>query len=523
MDTDVRTAAAVAALRAIPADGRLASAELPYSRVLSDPERHLGPFRALPPYLRAHLVRLFREDEEVRTLAAGAVSSAAAAAGAALSRLLYGAERLVGRTAARASGAWRARYDRLRIRLRIVARRSAHLPFALRRGVRRVSARLQLRRGRCDLGAVLRAEGFDTRPLGFSYLEGIPQVPGCATVLRRAEMSCVLLIGLDFIRSGGVCWFLEGNCNPALMDARLALYTPGDDPWVNALLGCARARGFGRLVVYGYRPFAQGHAAALMAGGRRMGVEVVIVDDLFAARVRGHRRAWLIDERVAAGALVVRAKTFDVLFDRALLSKQQTRQIVEPFADTLQGAGVVLPRLLLPGSAVADYQPTSPYPTAVAKVDGLDRGAGVSFYKLPSVPPAGATAADYFEEYRVPDPCPFRIIAGKRLPLPHAARAWKVRSYALLTPEGVEYLSSIKVIAGKPIPPQLAEGVVAEKNIYLATINEGGMYSAVGVEEDETYRRAVAAVGGALLAWVSRKYATDAPVQPSLADKAAVR
>jgi hypothetical protein len=116
---------------------------------------------------------------------------------------------------------------------------------------------------------------------------------------------------------------------------------------------------------------------------------------------------------------------------------------------------------------------------------------------------------DYFEEYRVPDPCPYRIVRGQRLPLPSTAGAWKIRSYALLTPEGVEYLSSIKVISGLPIPERLPDGKVARKSIYLATINEGGVYSAVTADEDEVYGRVVGAIGDVLLDWLRWKHAAD--------------
>lgn len=522
MQTDQEIAAAVAALKALPADGHLARTDLAVAAVLRDPDRYLGPFKALPAHLRAYLVRLYADDEEVRALATGHLSAGLLHTGARLSRTLYRLERLVGRRAARI-GAWQVRRARLREWLRRMARQSTHLPFVLRRRLRQVRARLAAHTGRRDLATVLHAAGFDLRSLGFSYLEDLPQHQGCAAVLRTGSMDCALLVGFDFVCSGGVHWFLEANCNPALMDARLTLYPADADPWVENLLRCAAAHGFHRLSVYGYRPFSRGHADALVAAGRRRGMDVVIVDDLFSAPVPGHRCGWLIDESQTAGTFVVRAKTFDVLVDRAVLSKRQTRRILEPHAEMLAKGGVALPRLFTPGSPIPTYQAEAPFPTVVAKVDGLDRGAGVSFYKLPSIPVALADRADYFEEYRVPDPCLSRTVRGRRLPLEEAGpRAWKVRSYALLTPDGVEYLSSIKVISGRPVPARLPDGPVAQKNIYLATVNEGGMYSAVTVEEDDGYRRAVAVVGDALLHWLWRKYpGAESRARPSLSKAAA--
>jgi hypothetical protein len=210
------------------------------------------------------------------------------------------------------------------------------------------------------------------------------------------------------------------------------------------------------------------------------------------------------------GALVVRAKGFGVLFDRALLSKRQTRRIVEGSEIDWRNAGVALPRLCPPGAEAPNYRPDSRYPNIVAKLDGLDRGAGVTFYKVPRVPQVLDGEVDYFEEYRIPDPCSFRVAEGRSLPLSdESGRAWKIRSYALLAPDNVEYLSSIKVISGRVAPAELADGKVDERNIYLATINEGGVYSACTADEEAACARAAQAIGQALLTWLKQKYAAD--------------
>jgi len=314
---------------------------------------------------------------------------------------------------------------------------------------------------------------------------------------------------LDFVQSAGLCWFLEANCNPVLMDARLALHAPGADPWVNNLLRCVLSRGYRRLIVYGYRPFRHRHGQALMEGGRRLGVDVEIVDDVFFRRHPGHERAWLM-RGGTRDALVLRAKAYDVLFDRAVLSKQRTRRIVEPARPDWAAVGVGIPALLTPGAPAPGYTPDACFPNIVGKRDDLDRGMGISFYKLPRVPELAACGVDYFEEYRVPDPCLYRIVRGQEMPLPNRAPvAWKIRSYVVLTPEGVEYLSSIKVISGLPAPQNLPDGQVARKSIYLATINEGGVYGDVTAEEDETFKRACGAIGDALLDWLKRKHAAD--------------
>lgn len=511
MSDDRRTAEAVAALNTLGPEGTVARADLPYAEVLAAPHRHLGSFAALPVPLQLFLRRFHREEEEIRTLASGRLSSILVGGGAVLSRALYVAERGAARMHARVGSSWKGPTERLRQLLRRTARQSAHLPFLARRWLHRGGARLHCLLGRRDLAAILRAQAFDDRHLGYDYLDGLQQLPGCISVLKRQQPSVTYaqLMGLDFVQSAGLCWFLEANCNPVLMDARMALHAPDADPWVDNLLRCVLTRGYRRLIIFGYRPFRHGHGRALTEAGRRLGVDVEIFDDVFFRRHPGHQRAWLMRDGIT-DAFVLRVKTFDVLFDRAILSKRQTRQIVERAAVDWAAVGVGLPSLLIPGEVAPQYAPESRFPNFVGKRDDLDRGMGVSFYKLPRVPQLTDHGVDYFEEYRVPDPCPYRIVRGQQLPLPSATQgAWKIRSYALLTPEGVEYLSSIKVISGLPIPERLPDGKVTRKSIYLATINEGGVYSAVTADEDETYSRVVGATGGALLDWLKRKYAVD--------------
>jgi hypothetical protein len=506
-----QTLAAIAALRALPEDGVVADPNLPYAKVLAQPEQFLGRFETLPAGAQAYLRRFHSEEESVRVLAHGPLCRSLAVPGAALSRTLYEAERLTAGVAQRTAGAWQARVENVRQGLRRAARESAQLPFLLRRWLHRVGAQLGARLGRHDLATILRAQGFDARTLGYGYLDGLEQLHGCESVAKRRSGSIYAqLVGLDFVKSDGRYWFLEANCNPVLMDARLALYEPGKDPWVNNFLQAAASRGYERLVVYGYRPFAVGHGAALIAAGARLGIRVEIINDLFSSARPGQRRAWLMQNGAAGPVFTVRAKTFDVLFDATVLSKRLTRRVMEQSSIDWPGVGAGLPRLFTPGEDAPNYVADSRYPNIVAKRDGLDRGTGISFYKLPRLAAALRDEADFFEEYRVPEPVPFRFVRGERVPLSDGhERAWKIRSYALLTPDGVEYLSSIKVICGAKIPERLPDGLVARKSIYLATINEGGFYSAVMPEEDADYRRVVDSVGGALLSWLRRKYAPD--------------
>ncbi|MBI3785719.1 MAG: hypothetical protein HY270_20190 [Deltaproteobacteria bacterium] len=440
----------------------------------------------------------------MRTLADGGLSQALILLGLGISRPLYACERAAARLSLPA---------RLRSRLRRSARQSARLPYVVRHSLHRIGAQVRRRLGSRNLNTLLRAEGFDSHTIAFDYLEGLSQQRGCETAIRRQRQTYSLLIGVDFVRSEGNLWFLEANYNPSLVDERLALYEEGNDPWVNRILDCAERRGHRRVVAYGYRPFSPGHATALIDGGRKRGVQVDVIDDLFSRPNAGHPRALLMANGADQEGFVLRAKGYDVLFDDAILSKQLTRRIVEQAPIDWPNVNIRLPRLLPAGQPVPNYVPSSRYPNIVAKIDELDRGAGVSFYKGPIAPPVRDTGADYCEEYRIPDPCCFKLVRGVREEIAdESLRAWKIRSFALLTPEGVEYLASIKVISGLTVPEQLPDGPVVRKNIYLVTVNEGGFYSAVTPEEDAEYERGVQVIGNALLAWLRRKYSGDETV-----------
>lgn len=507
MKLDHRALEAAAALKALSADRQLPRADLPYAQVLRRPAEYLGALTALPPALRAALVQFFCDEDEIRTLGRGVLSAGLALAGSWVSRPLYRLERLVGKVEARTAGRWRQRAGRLRIFLRSRARQAGRAPYLLRGRLQAFGARLAVRRGSRDLAMVLRAQRVDARALGFNYLEGVPQLPRCEAVAHRPDLPATFafFVGLDFVKSEGRYWFLEANWNPSLMDQRLSLYDAGQDPWVNRLLACTLARGYRRLVIYGYRPFPPGHGTALIEAGQRAGVEVVVVDDFFSSRYPTHRRALFMERDLTRGAFVVRAKACDVLFDRALTLKRHTREIVEPARVQWEAAGVALPRLIGPGSTAPHYRGDARYPNIVAKEDGLDRGAGVSFYKLPQAP-VGLDHIDFFEEYRIPDPCLTKLVRGQSTPITGAERTWKLRSFALLTPEGVEYLSSIKVVSGLTVPDRLADGEVRQKKIFVVTINEGGFYSAVTAAEDEEYAVPTKAICEVLLSWLRRKH-----------------
>ncbi len=509
MTRDSRVMEAAAALKAIAGDGRLRRADLPYAEVLRHPVEHLGAWCVLPPALRVALARFFCQEDEVRTLGRGMLSAALAAAGALFSRPLYRAERAAGHLESRASGWWKECAGRARILLRRWARQAARAPYLVRIWGHHVWAQLAVRCGSRDLSVILQAQRVDARPLGFEYLEGLPQLDGCEAVAHRDDLPATFafFVGLDFVKSDGRYWFLEANWNPSLMDQRLGLYEPGQDPWVNRLIGSALARGYRRLVIYGYRPFPPGHGAALFAAGQRAGVAVEVVDDFFSSGYPRHQRALLMERDLARAALVVRAKAYDVLFDHALTWKWRTRQIVEPARAHWEPAGVALPRLIAPGSPAPGYRPEARYPNIVAKRDGLDRGAGVSFYKLPHAPTGLEQQIDFFEEYRVPDPCLLKVVRGQSLPISGPERTWKLRTFALLTPEGVDYLSSIKVVSGLTVPDRLADGEVRQKKIFVVTINEGGFYSAVTPAEDEEYAVPTKAICETLLTWLRCKHA----------------
>jgi hypothetical protein len=502
-------ARAAAALRRVASARDPVAPELPYAELLRDPGRWLGPFDALPVGLQDALRALHREDEAQRTLAAGALSTLLAGAGAAGSRPLLTLSRWLARASAPLGPRWRRRVQPVRRTLRTLARQPIQWAYRERRALHQRACRVRGALGAADLRTVLGAQGVDFDRLAHGYLHGLAPLPECRAIGsdRPRHTLYTLLLGVDFVKSGGEYWFLEANVNPTLSDARFALYDDGD-PFVDGIFAFTDAHGYRRLAIYGFRPFPLAHARAFEAAGRRRGIAVEVVDDLFSARFDRHRRARVMEPARLADTLVIRARHFDTTSDRMIFLKQRTLEIVERAgANGAAPVPIPVPRRFAFGAEAPAYDAASPWPNLVGKIETLDRGVGVFFYKLPRIAAELAQTVDFIEEYKVPDPVEYRLCRGKRERLQLGRRASKFRSFLLLWPGGVEYLSSIHVVSGLDAPTELPPGPVRDNQIYLATITQGGFYSAVDEHEDAQCRRMASAVGEIVRQWLLKKYA----------------
>ncbi len=517
---------AAAVLRRVSSVEDQCDPQLPFDTVLREPTRYLGPFDKLPAELRDSLRKLHRADEEVRTLAAGTTSAALAGVAAVLSRPVFRVNQWVGTLAVSLGPTGEARLAPVRRTLRTIGRQPIKWTYNGRRALHRMACRLRHALGANDLGTILETRRFDVGELGHDYLCGLDYVRGCEAVFQDAVRNTLytLLLGVDFIQSDGQYWFLEINWNPTLVDERMDLYE-GEDPFMEGVLSFVQASGYRRMMVYGHRPFPVIHGRVLQAEGRRRGIAVEVVDDYFSARSDGHRRSLLMEPARLADTFVLRARGFDSVSDRAILSKQRSLEVMRQHnATTGVKDTVLLPKRVPFGAAASSYQADSRWPNIVGKIDMWDRGVGVFFYKTPSVPLDLKTKLDYVEEYKVPDPVAYRLCRGKREPIQGGHRASKLRCFVLISPFATTYLSSIRVVSGLEVPPTLSDGLVQRKQIYLATVNEGGFYSAVDGQDDVLCRTMASRVGEVVRHWLVDKYvSSDTETPPGMAAASAWR
>lgn len=502
---------AVQALRSVQSLADCCDPRLPYARVLEDAAAYLGPFETLPAGLQDTLRELHRHDEELRTLATGATSAVLVAAGAVLSRSIFQVNQWLGRLAGIPGERGVPWLAPVRRNLRTAGRQPSNWAHVGRRALHDLHHRLRLTIGANDMRTLIGASGVDVREIGYRYPQRLDYVPGCEAAYNDAARNTLytLLLGLDFIESDKKLWFLEMNLNPALADKRLDLYA-GEDPLICGLLAFAQESGYRRVVAYGHRPFSVAHGRKLQHEGARRGMAVEIVDDYFWPSSDGHRRALVMEPDRLRDSMVIRVRYLDTVSDLAILSKQRTLELVGRHNAVADAAHrIPVPPGVAFGADAPHYRSDSRWPNVVGKVDELDRGMGVFFYKTPNVPLELRAKLDYVETYKIPDPLEYRIYRGQRESLAGGQRASKLRCYVLVTPFGTRYLSSIRVMSPMEVPSTLPDGLVERKQIYLATVQEGAFYGAVDGPDDTACCEMATRVGEVLRRWLNEKYVIE--------------
>ena len=506
------------AAAAADSEGRLAAASVRALRArledsrdggplagLRDPERLLGPFENLPPGVQRSLVRELEEDERwrLRGFELGGWHPAAV-------RML--------RT---------RRYKRLAkgftnttVSLLRDGPRSAI--YALHGATTRWKGR---HASRPSFGSLLRGAGLDPRSLTVYYARGLAQPAGYRGFWHDAGRNVTIgsILGVDLLPAPDGFWYLESNLNPAIRQARTALYER-DDPFVLNLCRFAQEGGYRRLVVVltnnqAIDPVMAGRCETECAARK---IRLTLLEDAYMRRSR-YDQTFRVPEALESDTLVVRLKLYVSNLDTVFHSKQGTHRALEIYQERSGDRAV----RLAPTSddpEAGEYDPRRPFPNLVYKMPDRDRGTGIVFVKAPSGENARALvtreieraspgkwterlserAARLFDDHHgVFQP----YIVGSML---EGRRLYYVRSHVLLTPLGPQYLSAHRIVGSAPVPAELPDGIVQDRSPYFWKFVTGARFAVPSPEEESRAMQATLGVARGLSAAAEYGFRTRA-------------
>jgi hypothetical protein len=464
------------------------------SNGLRDPERLLGPFETLPPRVQTSLVQALEEDERWR---------------------LRGFE----------LGDWHPKAVHLlknrpvKLLTRNFSDRSAsllrNLPRSVLYALSESASRLRGRHGfRPSAGDVLRGAGLELRSLSVYYARGLAQPAGYRGFWRDPSSNVTVgtILGVDLLPTADGLWYLESNLNPAMWPARSALYEK-DDPFVVNLCGFARERGYRRLVVV--MPNQSRVDPVIAARWEKESaareIHLTLLEDPFLHRPRYHT-AYRVPEPLEPDTLVVRMKLYRTNLDDVVHGKRGSHRALRIYQERSPDRDVRLPPISDDPIASA-YDPRQPFPNLVYKMPDRDRGNGIVFLKASSPgnarelvtreiqesPPENwsdrlnGLAAHLFEEPGFFQP----YIVGSML---EGRRLYYVRAHVLLTPVGAQFLSAHRIVSGTPVPDELSDGIVRDRDAYFWKFVTGAHFALPPPEEESRVAKAALSVARGLSA-----------------------
>jgi len=450
----------------------------------------LPPFESLSPERRRGIVRAIAAEDRWRT------------AGYELGEAHAAAVRGLRSLAARA----RVRPASELFRLLVSAMQSgpARGVHAIYRASRRLARPLS--RDAAFLGNLAKA-GVRPWDLAVRYAEGIPQPVRLRGYWHDAARTQTvgIVLGMDFIPSPEGCWFLESNLDAALRPERSALYER--DPFVTNVVEFAASGGYETLMV------VPGNAVPLSppmfrqfrqeAESRRL--RLVVLDDKFLPGARPPRSLTL--PPLADRTFVARIRRFHASLDHVAGDKTATDRALSMY---LRESGDRSFRLPKTGGLEEVFSPAGdePFPNVVCKSSELDQGQAVVFLKAGSLDRARTLLSRAEASLR---PRALTSVLASRIgrrtsvlqefvrsaPGP-GRRLHILRAHVLVSPVGLRFLSAHRVVAAKPAPETLPEGVVADPAPFLVNYSAGARYERVSREEDQLISRAALGVAAGL-------------------------
>ena len=462
---------------------------------LPDPEHLLGPFEALPPRVQSALVQAIEEDERFR---------------------MHGYE----------LGDWHPKAVRLLKNrpIKLVPMGFSHasanvlrqLPRGILYALHGKAARWKGRHAfRPSAGAVLRAAGLDLRSLVVFYARGLGQQAAYRGFWQdpSANVTIGTILGVDLLPTADGIWYLESNLNPALWPARSDLYEK-DDPFVVNLFAFAQERGYRRLVLVMPN---QSRVDPVIAerwereSGARQ-IPLTILEDSYLFRPR-YPTTYRMPESLEPDTLVVRMKLYRTNLDEVFHSKRGSHRALRIYQERSPDRDVRLPPIS-DDPIASDDDPRQPFPNLVYKMPDRDRGDGIVFLKASSLGNARELVTGEIQESRAKSWSERLIGLGTRLledqggffqpyiigSMLEDRRLYYIRAHVLLTPVGAQFLSAHRIVSGTPVPGELREGIVRDRDAYFWKFLTGARFAIPSAEEESRVAKAALSVARGLSA-----------------------
>ena len=347
-------------------------------------------------------------------------------------------------------------------------------------------------------------------PIIESYVEGIPADPQVSPIYLdpSRNQEAALLLGIDALNHQGSLYFLESNMNPGMRPGLEAFYQ-GREPIGAGLVQYAASHGHAAVRYFAGNtensdpkkcfPSEMEDLWAVQAA--EAGVELSIVDAPNMGSPFRRRRSSLPGDS-PANTLVVYGRDVPSPMSRILGTKGLVESLLQswkrenPDGDARRAGAdeVQVPREIRSSADLPPVDAGSRFPNLIVKEREVDRGEGLSLYKVEALPEDLDRDRAFSTEFVAPDPV--RVVKEGR----EQEHVSHFRIWILLTARGPVYLAARKNISGTPVPESLAWGKVADLAPYISNLNlGGGWFEAPSFQENELCRGFGLAVGRCLL------------------------
>jgi len=343
----------------------------------------------------------------------------------------------------------------------------------------------------------------DIPRLTYDYIEKTPMDTATGAVWRKPEevAESVMLLGFDFISSGGRLYFIEANFNAGFGRERLAIYGNGQDPVGKTLIAYASAQGIANIRIYGHNESSYYNPETELTWrniAKNENIKLEVIDDIFSGSLCSRKKK-LVPE--------LSERTLNVLvrtpLNAALIKLIAEKGNLEDFFKTEElwpHEDCVSMPSIFNGGTIANGSNDPRFPKIIIKQKTKDDAEGIVLLNSFEAPDEFKRDDYIISQFLAPDL--IRIDTDGKI----SEFVYKIRSIIIMTVNGPVYLGSYILRSATPVPDCLPEGVVEDISPFIANYSYGGFYQDVTKKEDQACRDASLAVGNGIDQFIKRKY-----------------